>query len=163
MVVDAGVVALAVTGGAFVAFALATLKPDSGLRRAYAVDPADDAAARGNAAVVAAVGAGLLALAGAVAAGVPGRVVGVATLSASAAACLALGWLVRYRDRRELLTIPNADRETARRLGAAVMGCGLLLLPLIPAVWLDAGDAVVAALALGTSLLALVAVAVAVR
>jgi len=154
---------LALTGGALVAFALASRKSDSALRRTYRIDPADDAAARSNAAVVAAVGAGILLLAGAVAADVPERLVGPGMLLASAVCCLVLGWLVRYRGRFELLTVPNATPETGRRLGAAVMVCGVLLLPLAPALWLGASDAVVVLLALGGSFLGLVAVAVAAR
>ncbi|MFC6786649.1 hypothetical protein ACFQFH_12375 [Halobaculum halobium] len=154
---------LALTGGALVAFALASRKSDSGLRRAYRIDPADDAAARSNAAVVTAVGVGTLLLAGAVAADLPERLVGLAALLAAAGCCFVLGWLVRYRGRSELLTVPNASPETARRLGGAVLICGALLLPLAPALWFGASDAVVVLLALGGSFLGLVAVAVAAR
>jgi len=154
---------LLLAGATLLGFALATLKPGSRLRRAYGVAVDDDAAARSNAAVLGLVGTGVLLLAWVIAADVPDRVVGVTVLLASGVLCLVLGWLVRYRDRHELLTVPDPDPRTARRLGGAVMICGVLLLPLAPALWFGVGDALVVVLALGGSLAGLVAVAVAVR
>lgn len=102
---------LVVTGATLVGFALATLMPESRLRRAYGVAVDDDAVARSNPAVLALVGIGVLLLAGVIAADVPGRIVGVAIVLASAGLCLVLGWLVRYPDRHELLTVPESRPE----------------------------------------------------
>jgi hypothetical protein len=158
-----GPILLLAVGGLLVVWAVASLFPGSPLRRLYGLDPSDDRGARVNAAVLGGCGLGVVALAGAIAAGVPGRVLGTVTVLAAALLCVGLGWLVRYRDRRELLTTPTVDRETARRLGGAVIVCGVLLAPLAPAIWFDVGDEVLALLALGGSLVATLAVALAVR
>jgi voltage-gated potassium channel Kch len=77
--------------------------------------------------------------------------------------CVVLGLLVRYRDVRALLTTPDVDRARARRLGGAVVFCGLLTVPLAAALWFRAETAVVVTLALGTSVVSLLAVGVAYR
>lgn len=151
------------TGLAFVAAAALSLRPGSGLRRWYGIDPADDAAVRSNALVVAGSGVGLWVLAGAVVLRVPERVVGAGTVVVGAGLCVAIGWLIRYRDRRELLTTPDADRETAEQVGASAIVCGLLVLPLAPAIWFEAGDALVGGLAAGGALLTFVVIAWAYR
>jgi len=132
----------------FVAVAALSLRPESGLRRWYGVDPDDDAAVRSNALVVGASGVGLAALAAAVVLGVPERAIGVAAVLGGGALCVVLGWLVRYRDRRDLLTTRDADRETAERLGASAIACGVVVLPLAPAIWFGASDVVVMGLVL---------------
>ncbi|WP_206664905.1 hypothetical protein [Halorubrum salsamenti] len=72
-------------------------------------------------------------------------------LGASAFGTVALGWLVRYRDRRELLTTPDVSRERARRLGGAAMWTGALLcLPLV-GVLPGASESEMAATALGVT------------
>jgi len=154
--------AVALLGGlglALVAVAALSLRPESGLRRWYGVDPDDHAAVRSNAGVVGASGVGLLALAGAIGLDVSGRVVGTVAVALAAGACVALGWLVRYRDRRDLLTTPDVDRETGARLGGAAMLCGVLVAPLAPAIWFGASEAVVAGIGLGGCVLGLFAVA----
>ncbi|UPV73014.1 hypothetical protein M0R89_10680 [Halorussus limi] len=153
----------ATTGLAFVAAALHALRPGSPVRGWFGVDPADDAAVRSNAAVVGASGVGLVALATAVGVGVSERAIGTASVLAGGGACATLGWLIRYRDRRDLLTTPGASRKTARRLGAAAMLCGFLVLPLAPAIWFGASAALVVGLAVGGALGSLVAVGVAYR
>lgn len=157
------VVLLVLTGATLVGVALAALKPESRLRRAAGVPVDDDAATRSNAAVLAAVGAGVLLLAWAIAAGVSDRIVGVGTVLAGAGACFVLGWLVRYRGRHELLTVRDPDPTTARRLGGAVLICGAFVLPLAPALWIGAGDALVVLIASAGSLSSLAAMAVAAR
>ncbi|WP_135851915.1 hypothetical protein [Halorussus salinus] len=110
------------------------------------------------------VAAGLVAALGvALVADVSDRVLGTATVVVAAGACVALGWLIRYRDRRDLLTTPDVDRETGGRLGAAAMLSGLLVLPLAPALWVGASDALVVGIALGGGVGSLLAVAVAYR
>ncbi|WP_327053863.1 hypothetical protein [Halomicrococcus gelatinilyticus] len=133
----------------FVGVALHSLRPDSPLRRLYDVDPDDDAAVRSNALVVGLSGVLLGLLGAAVVADVPERVVGAGTVLVAAALCIVLGWFIRCRDRRELLTSPDVDRDTARRVGGAAILCGVLALPLAPAIWVDAGPAVVLAIAAG--------------
>lgn len=157
---DPDVVAAAFTaaaGLAFVAVALWTLRSGSRLRRLYRIGVDDDGSARSNAAVVGLAGAGLCALAAAGVAGVPERVIGAAGALASGGLCLVLGWFVRYGDRRDLLTTPHADRETARRLGGMAFLTGLAVPPLVPAIWFDAGSAVAGGLLLGALLVTLVA------
>ncbi len=153
----------AALGVAFAGAALHSRRPASPVRGWFGVDPDDDAAVRANAAVVGASGVGLVALAVAVAVGVSGRVVGTASVLAGGGACAALGWLIRYRDRRDLLTTPGVDRETAARLGAAAMWCGLVVSPLAPAIWFGASDALVVGLTVGGALGSLVAVGLAYR
>ncbi|WP_115865116.1 hypothetical protein [Halorussus litoreus] len=164
---DAGtgfaVALMGATGLACVVVAALSLRADSRFRESYGVDAADDAAVRSNAAVLGVCGAGLLALAAAIALDVSGRVLGTATVVLAAGACVALGWLVRYRDRRDLLTTPGVDRETGARLGAAAMLSGLLVAPLAPAIWVGASGTVVTGLALGGTAGGLLAVAVAYR
>ncbi|USZ69135.1 hypothetical protein NGM10_05200 [Halorussus salilacus] len=154
--------ALALTGATglgFVVVAALSLRPESRFRRWYGIDPGDDAGARTNALVVGASGVGLWALAAAVVLGVSERVVGAGSVLVGGALCVALGWLIRYRDRRELLTTPDVDRETAEQLGASVIVCGLLVFPLAPAVWFGVGEAVVAGLGLGGALLSVLVIA----
>jgi len=99
----------------------------------------------------------------AVVVGVPERVIGAGSVVVAAALCIVLGWFVRYRDRRELLTTPDVDRDTARRLGAAAILCGVLVLPLAPAIWVDAGPAVVLGVAVGGFVVTTLAVGLASR
>jgi len=158
--------AVALLGGlglALVAVAALSLRTESGVRQWYGVNPDDDAAVRSNAAVIGASGAGLLALAGTIAVDVSGRVVGTVAVALTAGACVALGWLVRYRDRRDLLTTPDVDRETAARLGGAAIACGLVVAPLAPAIWFEANSTVVAGIGLGGSVFGVLAVAYAYR
>ncbi|UPV99070.1 hypothetical protein M0R88_11085 [Halorussus gelatinilyticus] len=153
----------ATTGLAFVAAAVHSLRPNSPVRGWFGVEPANDAAVRSNAAVAVASGVGLVALAVAVGAGVSERVIGTASVLVGASACVTLGWSIRYRDRRELLTTPDASRKTARRPGASAMLCGFLVLPLAPAIWFGASAALVVGLAVGGALGGLVAVGLAYR
>ncbi|PSP56589.1 hypothetical protein BRC82_01545 [Halobacteriales archaeon QS_1_67_19] len=153
----------AVTGLVLLGVALYSLRPGSRFRRGYGIDPEDDGAARSNALVVGLCGVGTLALAAAIAIGVSERVIGTGAVLASAGLCVGLGWFVRYRDRRELLTTPRVDRETARRLGASAIVCGLLVLPLAPAIWFGVSDAVRVSLVAGGFLLTVVAIACAYR
>lgn len=153
----------AAIGIAFVGVAALSLRPGSRFRGSYGVDSDDDAAVRSNAVVLGACGVGLLALASAIALDVSGRVVGTATVLLAAGACVALGGLVRYRDRRDLLTTPGVDRETAARVGGAAMLCGLLVAPLAPAIWVGASEVLVGALALGGTVVGFLAVAYAYR
>lgn len=156
-----GILVPALTGAVFVGVAVLSLRSGSQLRRLYGVDVTDDAAVRSNAAVFALCGLGLCGLAIALAVGVSGRVIGVATVLGSAALCVGLGWLIRYRDRRDLLTNSTVDRPTARRLGAAAIFAGLTVLPLAPALWLGASDLVIVGLAIAGSQATLIAIAVA--
>jgi len=161
---ESEVVALAIallTALLFVGVALRSLHPDSRLRRLY--DPDGDAAVRSNAFVVAISGVLLGVLGVAVVVGVPERVIGAGSVVVAAALCIVLGWFVRYRDRRELLTTPDVDRDTARRLGAAAILCGVLVLPLAPAIWVDAGPAVVLGVAVGGFVVTTLAVGLASR
>ncbi|WP_433629678.1 hypothetical protein [Halomicrococcus sp. NG-SE-24] len=137
------------TGVLFVVAAILSLQSQSQLRRLYGIDVTDDEAAKINAVVVGLGGVGMWALAAAVIANVSERVIGTATVIVCAGLCIILGWLIRYHDRRELLTTPDADRDLARRLGAAAIICGVLILPLAPAIWLRASDALVLGLVLG--------------
>ncbi|WP_066414311.1 hypothetical protein [Halorubrum aethiopicum] len=160
---DLGPALLVALGGTLLFVALASLPAGSRVRRAYGIDPDDDAGARANAAVLAATGAFLLALAAAIRAAVPDRSVAAGTLAVAAAGTVLLGWLVRYRDRRELLTTPNVDRERARRLGAAAMLTGGLLCVPLAAVLFGAGESTVAVAVLATAVLSTLAVAAAYR
>lgn len=94
---------------------------------------------------------------------VPDRHIATGTLVATVVLCIVLGWLVRYRDRRDLLTTPNVDRKTARRLGGVAMACGGLVLALVPLVWLEVAAETIALFALGSSVVVLFAVAFAYR
>ncbi|WP_394740772.1 hypothetical protein [Natronococcus roseus] len=158
-----GIAALLAVGAGCLALALASLRAGSWTRRLYGLEPDDDASARANAAVLALVGIGLFALAGAIVFELPSAIVGTATILASALLCFVLGWLVAVRDRRELLTTPDVDRKTGRRLGFVAMGCGILLLGFVPLVWLEVDDAVVAVGALASTFVVLLAVAFAYR
>lgn len=160
---EVAVALTAATGLLFLAVVGLSLRPESRLRPLYGVDPEDDAAVRTNAAVVGACGVGTLALAAAVALGVSERIIGTVTVLASSGLCVVLGWFVRYRDRRELLTTPHADRETARRLGASAIFCGLLVFPLAPAIWFGASDGLILGITLGGAFLSFFAFAFAYR
>ena len=76
------------------------------------------------------------------------RIVAGGALGVSAVGTLGLGWLVRYRDRRELLTTPDVSRERARRLGGAAMATGVLLCFPLVGVLLGASETVIAAVTL---------------
>jgi len=148
---DIGAALLVALGAALVIVALASLPPGSRLRRLYGIDDGDDAGARANAAVLAGTGAFLLALAAAIAFEVPERLVAAGALGVTAFGTVVLGWLVRYRDRREILTTPNVSRERARRLGGAAMGAGALLCLPLAGVLLGASESEIAAAALGVA------------
>ncbi|NKE34705.1 hypothetical protein GWG54_02510 [Natronococcus sp. JC468] len=158
-----GIALVLAVGAGCLGLALASLRAGSWTRRLYGLEPDDDAGARANAAVLGIVGIGLFALAAAIVLEIPPRVVGTATLLASALLCFVLGWLVAVRDRRELLTTPDVDRETGRRLGFVAIGCGVLSLGFAPLVWLEVDDAVVAGVALASTVVVLLAVAFAYR
>jgi len=161
--VDIGAALLVALGGALLLIAIASLPTGSRLRRLCGVDDRDDAGARSNAVVLGGTGAFLLAVAAAIAFEVPDRTIAVAVLGATAAGAVALGGLVRYRDRREILTTPNADRERASRLGGAVMWVGALLSVPLTAVLLEAGELAIAAAALSVAAVSTVLVAAAYR
>ncbi|GAA0513294.1 hypothetical protein SAMN04488066_11259 [Halorubrum aquaticum] len=160
---DLGSALLVAIAGALLFVALASLPAGSRVRRAYGTHPDDDDAARANAAVLAATGAFLLALAAATRFGVSDRLVAAGTLAVAAAGVVLLGWLVRYRDRRELLTTPNVDRERARRLGGAAMLVGGLLVVPLAAVLLGAGDRTMAVSTVAVAVLSTLLVAFAYR
>jgi hypothetical protein len=151
------------TGLLFVVAARHSVKPESSLRPLYGIDEDDDEAATANAAVVVVCGVGLWLLGAAVFVDVPDRIVGTATVLGSAALCVTLGVAIRYGDRRELLTTRQANRETARRVGGAVVLCGLLVVPLAPAIWFEWGPVVVLGAVFGGTFLSLVALAYAAR
>jgi hypothetical protein len=159
----AGIVVLLAFGVGCLALALSSLRAGSWTRRLYGTDPDDDAGARANAIVLGIVGVGLFALAAAVALELPSRPVATATILASAVLCLVLGWLVVVRDYRTLLTTPNVDRETARRLGLVSGLCGVVILPLAPLIWVGADEVFFVVVAFGSSFVVLLAVAVAYR
>ena len=150
---------LGVTGALLLAVAIASLRTGGAVRRLYGIDDADDAGARSNALVLGLVGVGLIALAGGIAADVSERAIGAASVLAAGLLCVGLGWLVRYRDRRELLTTPNVSQERGRKLGAAAIACGVVILPLAPLIWIEASEAVLVTMALGVSIATLVLVA----
>ena len=152
---------LGLTGALLLAVAIASLRTGGAVRRLYGLDDADDAGTRSNALVLGLVGVGLIALAGRIAADVSERVIGTGSVLAAGLLCVGLGWLVRYRDRRELLTTPNVSRERGRKLGAAAIVCGLLVLPLAPLIWIEASEEAVVTVAVGVSIVALVLVATA--
>lgn len=154
---------LVALGAALVIVALASLPSGSRLRRLYGLDDGDDAGARANAAVLASTGAFLLGLAAAIRLELPDRAVAAGALGVAALGTVVLGWLVRYRDRRELLTTPDVSRERARRLGGAAMWAGLLLCLPLAGVLLGAGEASIAVAALGGSVVTLLIVALAYR
>jgi tellurite resistance protein TehA-like permease len=158
-----GVVVLLAFGVGCLALAVSSLRAGSWTRRLYGIEPEDDASARTNAAVLGLVGIGLFGLAGAIALDLPPKPVATATVLASALLCVVLGWLVAVRDRREMLTTPNVDRETARRLGYVSILCGVLVLPFAPLIWFGADEVVFVVVALGSSFVALLAVAFAYR
>ncbi|MCU4754118.1 hypothetical protein OB919_19395 [Halobacteria archaeon AArc-curdl1] len=133
------------------------------LRSESSVVTSDDTGGQANAMVLAFVAFGLLALASAIALEGPDRHIATGTLVATAFLCAGLGWLVRYRDRRDLLTTPTVDRKTARRLGGVAMACGGLVLALVPLVWLEVTARTIAVFALGSSVVVLVAIAFAYR
>jgi len=161
--VDFGSVLLVTLGGTLVTVALASLQSGSRLRGLYGIDDGDDAGARANAAVLGGTGAFLLALAGAIAFEVPERLVAAGALGATALGTITLGWLVRYRDRRELLTTPDVSRGRARRLGGAAMWTGALLCLPLAGVLLGASESDIAVAALGVTVVACLLVALASR
>ncbi|MFD1571105.1 hypothetical protein [Halorubrum laminariae] len=161
--VDFGSALLVALGVALVIVALASLPSGSRLRRLYGIDDRDDAGARANAAVLAGTGGFLLALAAAITLDLSDRFVAAGALGVAAVGSLVLGWLVRFRDRRELLTTPDVSRERARRLGGATIWVGTLLcLPLV-GVLAGASDAAVAGATLSVAAVASVLVALAYR
>ncbi|EMA62427.1 hypothetical protein [Halorubrum lipolyticum] len=161
--VDFGSSLLVALGAALVIVALASLSSGSRLRRLYGTDDGDDAGARANAAVLGGTGAFLLALAAAIAFEVPERLVAAGALGVTALGTIGLGWLVRYRDRRELLTTPDVSRERARRLGGAAMWAGTLLCLPLAGVLLGASESAVAIAALGGTAVAGLLIALAYR
>ena len=154
-----GIVAGLLTAAAFGCFWLAR----DAFRSESFVHTSDDADGRANGIVLAIVAFGLLALATAIALEAPDRHIAMGTLVATAVLCVGLGWLVRYRDRRDLLTTPDVDRKTARRLGGVAMACGGLVFALFPLVWLEVATETIALFAIGSSVVVLVAVAFAYR
>jgi hypothetical protein len=148
---DTGLALLVALGAALVIVALASLPSGSRLRRLYGVADGDDAGARANAAVLVGTGAFLLALAAAIRLALPERLVAAGALGVTALGTVALGWLVRYRDRRELLTTPDVSRERARRLGGAAMWAGALLCLPLAGVLLGASESAIAAATLGVA------------
>ncbi|WP_312911238.1 hypothetical protein [Natronosalvus caseinilyticus] len=165
MVVDVnpGVAIVGLVGVGCLALALASLRHGSWIRRAYGTDPADEAGARANALVMGVVGASMLALAVAIDLELPERAVGTAAIIGTSALCIGLGWAVRRYDRRDLLTTPNVDRETGKRLGTAAMLCGVLVLPLAGALWLEVDAGLVVLLATGAGLASLLSIGIAYR
>ncbi|PAU84169.1 hypothetical protein CK500_06970 [Halorubrum salipaludis] len=160
---DIGTALLVALGGTLVIVALASLPAGSRLRRLYGVDDRDDAGARANAVVLGGTGAFLLALAAAIAFEVPERLVAAGAFGVAAVGTTALGWLVRYRDRRELLTTPDVSRERARRLGGAAMWTGTLLCLPLAGILLGATESEIAGAALGAAAVAGVLIALAYR
>jgi len=160
---DAGLVLLVALGAALAIIALASLPSGSRLRRLYGVDDGDAAGARANAAVLASTGAFLLGLAAAIRLRLPDRLVAVGALGVTALGTVALGWLVRYRDRRELLTTPDVSRERARRLGGAAMWAGALLCLPLAGILLGASESAIAAATLGVAAVAGLLIALAYR
>jgi hypothetical protein len=158
-----GIVVLLAFGVGCLALALSSLRAGSWTRRLYGVESDDDSGARANALVLVIVGVGLFVLAAAIALDLPPVPVATATILATALLCVVLGWLVAVRDRRELLTTPNVDRETARRLGYVSMLCGVLLLSIAPLIWFEADEVFFVVVALGSSFIVLLAVALAYR
>lgn len=155
---------IVVIGGAlFIWWAGASLNPESRLRHLYGVDASDENAVRANAAVVALCGIGMWLLAGAIYGGVSERFIGTGTVMGTGLLCIGLGWLIRYRDRRDLLTTPEVPRTTARRLGGAAILCGFLVLPLGVAIWLRVSSEILVSIALGESVVSLLVVAYAYR
>jgi hypothetical protein len=65
--------------------------------------------------------------------------------------------------RVEDVKTPDVDRTTARRLGGAAMLCGFLLVPPALAIWTRADADLAVGLALGGSVVGLLAVAFAYR
>ncbi|USZ71192.1 hypothetical protein [Natronosalvus halobius] len=161
--VDPGTAIVGFLGVGCLALALASLRHGSWIRRAYGTDPANDGDARANALVMGVVGASMLALAVAIDLELPERTVGTAAILGTSALCIGLGWAVRRYDRRDLLTTPNVDRETGKRLGTAAMICGVLVLPLAGAIWLEVGAGLVVLLAAGSGLVSLLAIGIAYR
>lgn len=148
------------TGTLFLCWTVLSMRPDSRLRRLYGVGTTD---ARSGPRVVGLCGLGICALAGAIYFSVSERIVGTVTVVVSAWLCIVFGWLVRYRDRRELLTTPDVDRTTAHRLGGVAILCGVVVLPLGPAIWLQASPGLLFGIALGGSFVSLFAIAYAYR
>jgi len=161
--VDFGSTLLVALGGTLLIAALASLSSGSRLRGLYGVDDGDDAGVRANAALLGGTGAFLLALAAAIAFGVPERLIAAGAVGAAALGTTALGWLVRYRDRRELLTTPNVTRERARRLGGAAMWAGALLCLPLAGILLGASESEIAVAALGVAAVTGVLIALAYR
>ena len=160
---DSAPALLVALGAALVIVALASLPSGSRLRRFYGVADGDDAGARANAAVLVGTGAFLLALAAAIRLGVSDRRIAAGALGVTALGTVALGWLVRYRDRRELLTTPDVSRERARRLGGAAMWTGALLCLPLAGVLLGASESAIAAATLGVAAAAGLLIALAYR
>jgi len=160
---DTGAALLVALGAALVIVALASLPSGSRLRRLSGIDDGDDAGARSNAVVLAGTGAFLLALAAAIILRVPDRLVAAGALGATAFGTVVLGWLVRYRDRREILTTPNVSRERARRLGGAAMWTGALLCLPLAGVLLGASESEIALAALGVAAVSGLLIALAYR
>lgn len=160
---DAGFALLVAFGGVLVVVALASLPSESPIRLAYRIDPSDDAGARSNAAVLGATGAFVLALAAADAGGVAPRLIAGSALGTAAAGTAALGWLVRYRDRRELLTTPDVSRERGRRLGGALVVTGALFCLPLAAVLIEPGTDALVLSVVGTSTVSVLLIAAAYR
>ncbi|MFC7324005.1 hypothetical protein ACFQMF_05335 [Halorubrum rutilum] len=160
---DSAPALLVALGAALAIVALASLPSGSRLRRLYGVDDGDDTGARANAAVLAGTGAFLLGLAAAIRLELPDRLVAAGALGVAALGTVVLGWLVRYRDRRELLTTPDVSRERARRLGGAAMLTGALLCLPLAGVLLGASESAIAAAALGVAAVAGLLIALAYR
>ncbi|WP_206731743.1 hypothetical protein [Halorubrum amylolyticum] len=105
----------------------------------------------------------LVALGAAVVFDVPDRLVAGVAFGISALGTIVLRWLVRYRDRRELLTTPDVSRERARRLGGAAMWTGALLCLPLAGVLLGASESEIAVAALGVTAVAGLLIALAYR
>lgn len=160
---DIGAALLVALGAALVIVALASLPTGSRLRRLYGIDDGDRAGARANAAVLTGTGAVLLALAAAILLRLPDKMVAAGALGVTALGTVALGWLVRYRDRREILTTPNVSREQARRLGGAAMWTGALLCLPLTGILLGASESALAVSTLGVTAVSGLLIALAYR
>ncbi len=145
-------------GSVFLCWVVFSLRSESYFRHWYGVDPTDESAVRSNAIVVGVCGLGMCILAGVLYFDVPERLIGTGAVIVSSVLCIILGWLIRYRDRRDLLTTPNVDRPTAHRLGGVAILCGILVLPLAPAIWVGVEPVVLLGVTFGATLISLTAV-----